>query len=154
MVCSPPVVSKCLGEAHRRLELLHYLDYLDYIRSFFFSNTVGKGLSQIVFPTVSVIMTLSPDPPPPPPPPLASRLFYHINCNNGLYSIHSHTLAYTPFQSLWAAFKTSPLESAQTSIPLEIFFIIGCAYTLDGTTFPKSVSCFAMIATIQKRMPW
>ena len=41
MVCSPPVVSKCLGEAHRRLELftlftLDYLDYLDYIRSFFF----------------------------------------------------------------------------------------------------------------------
>ena len=26
-----------------------------------------RGLSQIVFPTVSVIMTLSPDPPPPPP---------------------------------------------------------------------------------------
>ena len=30
MVCSPPVVSKCLGEAHRRLELftlftLHYI---------------------------------------------------------------------------------------------------------------------------------
>ena len=43
-----------------------------------------RGLSQIVFPTVSVIMTLSPDPPP--PPPLASRLFYHINCNNGLYT--------------------------------------------------------------------
>ena len=27
-----------------------------------------RGLSQIVFPTVSVIMTLSPEPPPPPPP--------------------------------------------------------------------------------------
>ena len=31
MVCSPPVVSKCLGEAHRRLELFNYLDYLDYL---------------------------------------------------------------------------------------------------------------------------
>ena len=40
---------------------------------------VIRGLSQIVFPTVSVIMTLSPD-----PPPLASRLLYHINCNNEL----------------------------------------------------------------------
>ena len=40
-----------------------------------------RGLSQIVFPTVSVIMTLSPEPPSlPPPPPLASRL----NCNNEL----------------------------------------------------------------------
>ena len=32
MVCSPPVVSKCLGEAHRRLELFNY------IKSFFFSS--------------------------------------------------------------------------------------------------------------------
>ena len=32
IVCSPPVVSKCLGEAHRRLELftLHYIT-LHYI---------------------------------------------------------------------------------------------------------------------------
>ena len=29
MVCSPPVVSKCLGEAHRRLGII-------YINSFFF----------------------------------------------------------------------------------------------------------------------
>ena len=30
MVCGPPVVSKCLGEAHRRLELftLHYITLL------------------------------------------------------------------------------------------------------------------------------
>ena len=36
MVCSPPVVSKCLGEAHRRLELftLHYIT-LDLILFFF-----------------------------------------------------------------------------------------------------------------------
>ena len=35
MVCSPPVVSKCLGEAHRRLELftLHYIR----LNPFFFS---------------------------------------------------------------------------------------------------------------------
>ena len=38
MVCSPPVVSKCLGEAHRRLELftlftLHYIT----LNPFFFS---------------------------------------------------------------------------------------------------------------------
>ena len=33
MVYSPPVVSKCLGEAHRRLELFT----LHYIKSFFFS---------------------------------------------------------------------------------------------------------------------
>ena len=33
MVCSPPVVSKCLGEAHRRLELFT----IHYIKSFFFS---------------------------------------------------------------------------------------------------------------------
>ena len=38
IVCSPPVVSKCLGEAHRRLELftLHYITLhyitLHYIR--------------------------------------------------------------------------------------------------------------------------
>ena len=41
MVCSPPVVSKCLGEAHRRL-YIKYLDYLDYILFFFFSHTVGN----------------------------------------------------------------------------------------------------------------
>ena len=39
MVCSPPVVSKCLGEAHRRLELftLFTLFTLHYIKSSFFS---------------------------------------------------------------------------------------------------------------------
>ena len=31
MVCSPPVVSKCLGEAHRRLELFTLFIYLDYL---------------------------------------------------------------------------------------------------------------------------
>ena len=34
MVCSPPVMSKCLGEAHRRLGVIYItLDYitLDYI---------------------------------------------------------------------------------------------------------------------------
>ena len=43
MVCSPPVVSKCLGEAHRRLDIiyiiyitLHYIT-LQYILFFFFS---------------------------------------------------------------------------------------------------------------------
>ena len=46
MVCSPPVVSKCLGEAHRRLHYitfntLHYIT-LHYINSFFFFHTVGK----------------------------------------------------------------------------------------------------------------
>ena len=39
MVCSPPVVSKCLGEAHRRLELftLHYIRLLFFfvIKIFF-----------------------------------------------------------------------------------------------------------------------
>ena len=37
MVCGPPVVSKCLGEAHRRLDLftLHYI-------TFFPSYTVGN----------------------------------------------------------------------------------------------------------------
>ena len=44
MVCSPPVVSKCLGEAHRRLDIiiyitLHYitLQYITLILFFFFS---------------------------------------------------------------------------------------------------------------------
>ena len=49
MVCSPPVVSKCLGEAHRRLGIiyitLHYITLhyitLHYINSFFF-HTVGN----------------------------------------------------------------------------------------------------------------
>ena len=38
MVCSPPVVSKCLGEAHKRLDII-YIIYitLHYINSFFFS---------------------------------------------------------------------------------------------------------------------
>ena len=38
MVCSPPVVSKCLGEAHRRLVII-YIIYitLHYINPFFFS---------------------------------------------------------------------------------------------------------------------
>ena len=37
MVCSPPVVSKCLGEAHRRLGII-YINYitLHYINPFFF----------------------------------------------------------------------------------------------------------------------
>ena len=36
MVCSPPVVSKCLGEAHRRLDII-YIIYitLHYINPFF-----------------------------------------------------------------------------------------------------------------------
>ena len=38
MVCSPPVVSKCLGGAHRRLELFT----LHYIKSFFPPHTVGN----------------------------------------------------------------------------------------------------------------
>ena len=43
MVCSPPVVSKCLGEAHRRLDII-YIIYitLHYINSFFFFHTVGN----------------------------------------------------------------------------------------------------------------
>ena len=42
MVCSPPVVSKCLGEAHRRLELftLHYISLNHCFFSFF--HTVGN----------------------------------------------------------------------------------------------------------------
>ena len=38
MVCSPPVVSKCLGEAHRRLELftLFTLHYITLNLFFFF----------------------------------------------------------------------------------------------------------------------
>ena len=36
MVCSPPVVSKCLGEAHRRLELFT-LFRLFRLNPFFFS---------------------------------------------------------------------------------------------------------------------
>ena len=31
MVCSPPVVSKCLGETHRRLELFTLINYIIYI---------------------------------------------------------------------------------------------------------------------------
>ena len=51
MVCSPPVVSKCLGEAHRRLGIiyiiyitLHYitLHYITLILFFFFFHTVGN----------------------------------------------------------------------------------------------------------------
>ena len=40
MVCSPPVVSKCLGEAHRRLELftLHYILFF----FFFFSRATDQ----------------------------------------------------------------------------------------------------------------
>ena len=50
MVCSPPVVSKCLGEAHRRLDIiyiiyitLHYitLQYITLIL-FFLLHTVGN----------------------------------------------------------------------------------------------------------------
>ena len=45
IVCSPPVVSKCLGEAHRRLELftLHYtrLHYIT-LNPFFFSILLVK----------------------------------------------------------------------------------------------------------------
>ena len=49
MVCSPPVVSKCLGEAHRRLDIiyiiyitLHYIT-LHYITLIlFFFHTVGN----------------------------------------------------------------------------------------------------------------
>ena len=40
VVCSPPVVSKCLGEAHRRLGIIYIT--LDYIKSFFFFHTVGN----------------------------------------------------------------------------------------------------------------
>ena len=37
MVCSPPVVSKCLGEAHRRLGVIYItLDYIT-LNPFFFS---------------------------------------------------------------------------------------------------------------------
>ena len=38
MVCSPPVVSKCLGEAHRRLELFTLI----------FFHTVGNFSSATV----------------------------------------------------------------------------------------------------------
>ena len=34
MVCSPPAVSKCLGEAHRRLEVIYIIP--------FFPHTVGN----------------------------------------------------------------------------------------------------------------
>ena len=34
MVCSPPVVSKCLGEAHRRLGVI-YINYITLILFFF-----------------------------------------------------------------------------------------------------------------------
>ena len=51
MVCSPPVVSKCLGEAHRRLEL--FTLYLDYITLnpfffFFFHYTAGNYFIVII----------------------------------------------------------------------------------------------------------
>ena len=49
MVCSPPVMSKCLGEAHRRLGVIYItLDYitLDYIKSFLFFHTVGNQVSR------------------------------------------------------------------------------------------------------------
>ena len=48
MVCSPPVVSKCLGETHRRLELFTLINYIIYITLnpffffFFFHHTVGN----------------------------------------------------------------------------------------------------------------
>ena len=45
MVCSPPVVSKCLGEAHRRLDIIYIiyitLHYITLILFFFF-HTVGN----------------------------------------------------------------------------------------------------------------
>ena len=49
MVCSPPVVSKCLGEAHRRLELftlftLHYIT----LNPFFFFHTVGNKCNRTI----------------------------------------------------------------------------------------------------------
>ena len=49
MVCSPPVVSKCLGEAHRRLGVI-YINYitLHYINPFFFFHTVGNFSSATV----------------------------------------------------------------------------------------------------------
>ena len=40
MVCSPPVVSKCLGKAHRRLDIIYIT--LHYIKSFFSPHTVGN----------------------------------------------------------------------------------------------------------------
>ena len=39
MVCSPPVVSKCLGEAHRRLELFTlnpFFPFFHTVGNFFF----------------------------------------------------------------------------------------------------------------------
>ena len=49
MVCSPPVVSKCLGEAHRRLDII-YIIYitLHYINSFFFFHTVGNKCNRTI----------------------------------------------------------------------------------------------------------
>ena len=46
MVCSPPVVSKCLGEAHRRLDIIYIiyitLHYITLILFFSFHHTVGN----------------------------------------------------------------------------------------------------------------
>ena len=55
MVCSPPVVSKCLGEAHRRLDIiyiiyitLHYIT-LQYITLIlFFFHTVGNKCNRTI----------------------------------------------------------------------------------------------------------
>ena len=43
MVCSPPVVSKCLGEAHRRLELFRL-----FRLNPFFPHTVGNKCNRTI----------------------------------------------------------------------------------------------------------
>ena len=53
MVCSPPVVSKCLGEAHRRLELFTLI-------TFFSLHTVGNiGMSTTTDPITTEVSTSS-----------------------------------------------------------------------------------------------
>ena len=45
MVCSPPVVLKCLGEAHRRLGVI-YINYITLI--LFFFHTVGNKCNRTI----------------------------------------------------------------------------------------------------------
>ena len=68
------------------------------------SKAISLGLHKIVFPTISVIMTLSPDPPPPPPPPLVSRATPSLRRGSG--TLQCNGLFQTPRLSWGASPKT------------------------------------------------
>ena len=46
MVCSPPVVSKCLGEAHRRLDIIYITLHYITIHYFFFFFSILLVISR------------------------------------------------------------------------------------------------------------